>query len=93
MSLSPLQMQGYNALVRELRAYERSSEWHGCLQCLAETRLARLTSEQCRRRAGLRTAYVAGEVLACRQFLAVPHSCDRDGMSDFLAGHSIALTK
>ena len=89
MSLSPLQLQGYNSLVREFRAYQHSAAWHGCLQCLAEARLAHLTSAQCRRRAGLRAAYVSGEVLACRQFLAVPHSCDRDGMADFLDGRPV----
>ena len=67
-------------------AYQRSESWQGCLQCLAESRLTHLTDGRSWRRAGLRAAYVSGEILACRQFLDVPHSCDRDGMASFLAG-------
>ncbi|MBV9852613.1 MAG: hypothetical protein JO250_23380 [Armatimonadetes bacterium] len=89
MALTPLQQQGHDALVREFRAYEQSAAWDGCLQCLAEQRLARLASPQAMRRAGLRAAYLSGQILACRQFLAVPHSCDHDRMDDFLAGLSV----
>ena len=90
MTLSPLQQQGHDALVREFRSYEHSTVWSGCLQCLAEQRLARLTSASCLRRAGLRAAYVSGQILACRRFLDVPHSCDRDGMAAFLSGDAVA---
>ncbi len=93
MSLSPLQLDGYNALVREFRAYQRSAAWGGCLQCLAESRLARLTEPRCWRRAGLRAPYVSGEILACRQFLDVPHTCDRDGMAAFLAGEAVPTAR
>jgi hypothetical protein len=86
MILTPLQQQGHDALVREFRSYEYSTIWQGCLQCLAEQRLDRLTSRTCLRRAGLRAAYVSGQILACRSFLTVPHSCNRDGMADFLSG-------
>ena len=89
MTFSPLQQQGHDALVREFRAYEQSSVWEGCLQCLAQQRLARLASPQVLRRAGLRSAYLSGQILACRSFLTVPHSCNHDSMEDFLAGQSV----
>lgn len=86
MTLTPLQQRGHDALIREYRAYETSEVWEGCLQCLAEQRLARLTSPTCLRRAGLRAPYISGQILALRRFLEVPHSCDRDGMDGFLSG-------
>jgi hypothetical protein len=90
MTLSPLQQQGHDSLIREYRAYESSEAWQGCLQCLAEQRLARLTTRTCLRRAGLRAPYVSGQILACRRFLEIPHSCDRDGMEMFLSGEPAA---
>ena len=89
MTLSPLQQQGHDALVREFRAYEQSAIWDGCLQCLADQRLERLSSPRALRRAGLRAAYLSGQILACRQFLTVPHSCNHDSMEDFLSGLSV----
>lgn len=89
MTLSPLQQQGHDALVREFRAYEQSAVWHGCLQCLAVQRLERLASPKALRRAGLRAAYLSGQILACRRFLDVPHSCNHNQMEDFLAGQSV----
>jgi hypothetical protein len=88
MVLSPLQRQGHDALIREFRSYEHSAVWQGCLQCLAEQRLERITSPRVLRQAGLRAAYVSGQILACRRFLTVPHSCDRDRMSAFLDGEA-----
>ena len=93
MTLSPLQQQGHDALVREFRAYEQSSAWDGCVQCLAERRLARLTGPRAYRRAGLRAAYLSGQILACRRFLAVPHSCGRHQMPQFLAGLPVPRTR
>ena len=89
MAFSPLQQQGHDALVREFRAYEHSALWDGCLQCLAAQRLDRLASPGAMRRAGLRAAYISGQILACRSFLTVPHSCNLDGMEEFLAGLSV----
>ena len=89
MVLSPLQKQGHDALIREFRAYEQSAVWDGCLQCLADQRLARLSTARAMRRAGLRAAYVSGQILACREFLTVPHSCNHDRMEDFLSGLAV----
>ncbi len=89
MTLTPLQQQGHDALTREFRAYERSSAWDGCVQCLARQRLGRLSAPAALRRAGLRAAYVSGQILACRDFLTAPHSCNHDRMEEFLSGLSV----
>ena len=78
-TMSPKQIDGYNEQINVIRAK------NGCNQCHAHRTLTLLSSYH--------TAQASGQRIACRELLNVPHSCNADGMVDFLAGKVIAAPK
>lgn len=77
--MSSEQIDGYNEQITVIR------EKNGCDQCHAHRTLILLKPYH--------TAQASGQRRACRELLAVPHSCNADGMVDFLDGKTIPAPK
>ena len=78
-TMSPQQIDGYNEQITMIR------EKGGCDQCHAHRTLLLLKPYH--------TAYASGQRRACRELLSVPHSCNADGMVDFLDGKIVSAPK